>query len=42
MIKFIKSLTDEQIAGMITKIYDRYNENKLKIESKKLLNLINI
>ena len=42
MIKFIKSLTDEQITGMMTKIYERYTENKLKIESKKLLNLINI
>ena len=42
MIKFIKSLTDEQISGMMTKIYERYTENKLKIESKKLLNIINI
>ena len=42
MIKFIKSLTDEQISIMMTKIYERYTENKLKIESKKLLNLINI
>ena len=42
MIQYIKSLTDEQILGVMTKIYERYKENKIKIESKKLLNLIRI
>lgn len=42
MIKYIKSLTDEQISAIMTKIYERYKENKIKIESKKLLNLIKI
>ena len=41
MIKFIKSLNDEQISVMMTKLYERYAENKIKIESKKLMNLIN-
>ena len=42
MIQYIKSLKDEQILGIMTKIYERYKENKIKIESKKLLNLIKI
>ena len=42
MIQYIKSLKDEQISGIMTKIYERYKENKIKMESKKLLNLINI
>ena len=42
MIKYIKSLTDEQISEIMTRIYERYKENKIKIESKKLMNLIRI
>ena len=42
MVQFIKSLKDEQILGIMTKIYERYKENKIKIESKKLLKLIKI
>ena len=42
MVKYIKSLTDEQLSDIMAKIYERYKENKIKIESKKLLNLIKI
>lgn len=42
MTQFIKSLEDNQLSEVMTRIYDRYTENKIKIESKKLINLINI
>lgn len=42
MVQYIKSLNDEQISEVMSKIFERYSENKIKIESKKLLNLINI
>ena len=42
MIKYIKSLNDEQISEVMQKIYERYAENKINIESTKLLNLIKI
>ena len=42
MTKYIKSLDDNQLSDMMLRIYVRYRENKIKIESKKLLNLIRI
>jgi hypothetical protein len=42
MIQYIKSLVDNQLSEIMTRIYDRYNENKIKIESKKLLNLVKV
>ena len=42
MVQYIKTLNDEQISEIMSKIYERFAENKIKIESKKLLNLIKI
>ena len=42
MKNYIKALSEEQLLKMMEGIYDRYSENKIKISSKKLLNLIKI
>jgi len=42
MSNYIKLLSDEQTKKIMTDIYERYLENKIKINSKKLLNLIRI
>ena len=42
MRNYIKALSEEQILKIMGGIYDRYSENKIKISSKKLLNLIKI
>ena len=42
MIEYIKKLTDDQISEIMSKIYEKYIENKIKIQSKKLINLLNI
>ena len=42
MRNYIKALSEEQILKIMGSIYDRYSENKIKISSKKLLNLIKI
>ena len=42
MRNYIKALSEEQILKIMGSIYDRYSENKIKISSKKLLNLFKI
>ena len=42
MIQYLKNLTDEQIKEIMTKMYEKYNENKNKLESKNLVNLLKI
>ena len=42
MKNYIKALSEEQLLKMMEGIYERYSENKIKISSKKLLNLIKI
>ena len=42
MNNYIKSLTEEQSLQIISEIYERYLENKIKISSSKLLNLLRI
>ena len=42
MRNYIKALSEEQILKIMGGIYDRYSENKIKISSKKLFNLIKI
>ena len=42
MRNYIKALSEEQILKIMGGIYDRYSENKIKISSKKLLNLFKI
>ena len=42
MRNYIKALSEEQILKIMGGIYDRYTENKIKISSNKLLNLIRI
>ena len=42
MTNYIKALSEEQLLKIMEGIYERYNENKIKISSKKLLNLIKI
>jgi hypothetical protein len=42
MTQYIKSLEDNQLLEMMLRMYERYKENKIKIESKKLLNIIKI
>ena len=42
MTQYIKSLDDNQLSDIMLRMYERYKENKIKIESKKLLNLIKI
>ena len=42
MRNYIKALSEEQILKIMAGIYDRYTENKIKISSNKLLNLIRI
>jgi hypothetical protein len=42
MSNYIKLLSDEQTKKIMTDIFERYLENKIKINSKKLLNLIRI
>ena len=42
LVQYTKSLTENQIIEIMTNLYERYIENKIKIESNKLLNLIKI
>ena len=42
MNNYIKSLTEEQSLQIMSEIYERYLENKIKISSSKLLNLLRI
>jgi len=42
MTNYIKALSEEQLLKIMEGIYERYNENKIKISSKKLLNLLKI
>ena len=42
MEQYIKTLSELQISEIMKNIYERYIQNKIKIESKKLLNLIKI
>lgn len=42
LVQYTKSLTENQIIEIMTNLYERYVENKIKIESNKLLNLIRI
>ena len=42
MYNYIKSLSEEQSLQIMSGIYERYLENKIKISSSKLLNLLRI